>query len=166
MTTEPKNWASEFPRYSDFQRFQAAAATESLHWDLTAFNALLQDLVRVGEDMERELLKIALEIERRVAMRTPVRTGRARNSWHTIPPNSQDSYVYSDDLGHSFDGALGEATGPLEAIVGTNVEYMISLEAGHSRQAPHGMLGITLAEFQGAFQARLAAIIQRLGEGG
>jgi len=163
--TEPKNWASEFPKYADFQRFQAAGAAASIEFDMRGMNELLSGLWISGNLMEEELKKIAFEMLARIAARTPVKTGRARNSWHVIGPNEQDSYSYSDDQGHAFDGSTGDAAGPLEAIVTSNVPYMLSLEAGHSRQAPHGMVAVTIAEFHDALNARVEAIL-REGFGG
>lgn len=167
MTTDPKNWASEFPRYSDFQRWMSSDATIRVEADLRGVNELLAGLHVAGFLIQDELLKIGLEMHRRIAMRTPVKTGRARNSWHLVPPNSVDTFSYRDDQGHGFDGTLNDGvTGPLDVIIGSNVPYMIMLEAGHSRQAPNGMVGITLAEFHGALEARVEAILNEAVEGG
>jgi len=167
VTTDPKNWASEFPQYADFQRWQSADASVRVEADLRQVNELLAGLHVAGFLIQDEIRKLGLEILRRVAARTPVKTGRAKNSWHLVGPNSEsDSFTYHDDQGRTFDGSLADGhTGPLEVIVGSNVFYMILLEAGHSRQAPQGMVSITLAEVQGALEARVDAILNDVGEG-
>jgi hypothetical protein len=65
--------------------------------------------------------RVAREIQERVAARTPVDTGRARAGWE-------------------MSGA------GLSYSISNPVPYVTALEHGHSRQAPAGMVGITLAE--------------------
>jgi hypothetical protein len=97
-------------------------------------------------DVERILVAHALDLQARIQRRTPVLTGRLRNSIHTVPPNSSDRFRYTDNSGKSFNGSLGVSTGPGEVIVGTNVEYAPVIEAGRSRQAPQGMFAVSLKE--------------------
>lgn len=159
--SEPRNWASEFGTYPQFQRWQAAGAAEGVEIEMRELQDLFGWLAEAGLAIQEEILKHAFEAERRIAMRTPVKTGRAKNSWHTVKPGESDSYTYQDDHGNTFDGTLQDGhAGPFEAIVGSNVIYMIALEAGHSRQAPNGMVAITLAELSGALEARLEAIFR------
>jgi len=87
------------------------------------------DLARFENKTKQKLLvvprKVALEILRRVVMRTPVLSGRARGSWQTTV------------------GA------PME----NHVPYIQRLEDGYSTQAPAGMVKITVAEFEGIVEA-------------
>ena len=160
MSTDPKNWASEFARYSQFQRWQAGGAALDVEVELDDVNTLFSRLVTAGVLMHEEFLRFVFEAERRIIMRTPVRTGRAKNSWHTVKGNEPDAFQYTDNEGNAFDGALGLPAGdPWEAVVGSNVVYMIALEAGHSRQAPNGMVAITLAEIEGGLDRRLDQIL-------
>lgn len=89
--------------------------------------------------------------------KAPVDTGRFKNSIHMVPPGaSGDAYTYQnnpvDKHGkpipvNTYNGSLtGIPTGKNVVTVGTNVHYAIFLEAGHSRQAPHGIFAITLLE--------------------
>jgi hypothetical protein len=168
MSTEPKNWAAEFPNYPAFQRAQSADAAVTVEMNLTGLNDTLNQLVGLGELGQEALLSIALELLRRISMRTPVKTGRLRNSFHLVEPGQTDSYQYNNDLGQTFDGTLSEegAPGPLEVLVGTNVLYALAIEAGHSRQAPQGMVAISVAEMQGALEAKLQALIDERTGGG
>lgn len=106
---------------------------------------------RLNPAMQRDVLVAnGLDLLRRVQMRTPVRTSRAKNSLHFVPPDTAaDAFRYTDAQGRSFDGNLAEGTGPLEALVGGNVVYLLPLEAGSSRQAPAGMFAVSLAEKRG-----------------
>ena len=108
------------------------------------------------------VVELAMDLLARIQMRTPVDTGRARNSWHLIRPGTTtDSFVYTDGKGKGYDGGLGQVgmTG-VQAGVGTNVVYMINLEAGHSRQAPGGMVAISVQELRGALDAKVAEVLK------
>lgn len=167
MSTEPKNWASEFGSYPEFQRFKSQGAMMTVEVEARGLNEALKGMAEAGEDMQTEVRRVAFELLARIAKRTPVRTGRLRNSFHVVPPGSDsDTYVYSDDQGHSFDGALADPhTGPFEALVGTNVIYALAIEAGHSRQAPQGMVAISVAEMSGALEAKLQAALDAAVKG-
>lgn len=136
-----------------------------VEFDLQGVNQKLQQMFDAGVMMEDDLTKYTLEIFKRIVMRTPVKTGRAKNSWHVMPPNTpSDTYTYSDDQGRAFDGSLtGISTGPWDAIVGSNVEYMIALEHGHSKQAAHGMVSITLVEMSEALAKTIEARLRNAG---
>jgi len=122
--------------------------------------AIFHDLV--GGNVDRLVTAHALDYQMRVQMRTPVRTGRLRNSIHTVPPNSSDTFSYRDNTGRSFSGALGVRTGPGEAVVGTNVEYAAAIEAGWSRQAPSGMFALAFKEKTSDLEREIEAATVRL----
>ncbi len=66
---------------------------------------------------------VSFALERRIKSEMPVDTGRARASWGHGP----ESIWKSDD-------------GGLSITQGSNVDYIVYLEAGHSRQAPAGFI--------------------------
>lgn len=72
--------------------------------------------------------------------RTPILTGTARAGWDRFPPGlsafGTTQWVFND------------------------VDYIVVLEYGHSRQAPEGMARITAAESQ----ERMDAIVARFAE--
>lgn len=97
--------------------------------------------------------KIALDILRRLVMRTPVDTGRARGNWQVSVGSPAQTAVDATDKGG---GATIEAAVPtvegwdaskVAIFLMNNVPYISALEDGHSDQAPSGMVKITLAEF-------------------
>ena len=165
--TDPATW-----NFSPVQ-VHSTYASGQVRIELTAFNNFLRQLQGAGLEMQRELIRYGLEILKRIQMRTPVDTARARNSWHAVLPNQGDSYQYNSNARHrdgtpitgptSFDGTLDVHAGPWDMFVGSNVEYMLFLEAGHSQQAPNGMVAVTLAEMTGALEARLERIFQQIG---
>jgi len=136
--------------------------------NLTEFNRKLKEFAKQFEgDVGRLVLAHALDYQARVQRRTPVDTGRLRNSIHTIPPGTKgEAFQYRDNQGRSFNGSLENAvTGKHEVIVGTNVEYATVIEAGHSKQAPAGMFAVTLKEKTGALeQALQKALLGRWGQ--
>jgi hypothetical protein len=147
----------------ELQQYKAQGAAMFVEFDLKGINQKFAQLVDAGVLMQDDLVKYTAELFKRIVMRTPVRTGRAKNSWHWLPPNTpNDDYTYTVPAGPhvpepiTYDGSLsGVKTGPWDAVVGSNVEYMLSLEAGHSRQAPQGMVSISLLELSGALAKTL-----------
>ena len=136
----------------------SARAAEQVEAELKRFNAKLAAYVKAFEaDTLQTSVRTAFEVEGRLKERTPVDTGRARASWHVVLPGQSDSYTYSDNRGRSFDGTLSEAAGPWEALVGSNVRYMLPLEAGHSQQAPQGMVRVTLREMRDEMRTAIKA---------
>jgi hypothetical protein len=155
VSTDPKGW-----RMVPGQLHSTYAAG-SVRVEVRQLIGLLQQLQAAGVDMQQELVTYTLKLLELIQTKTPVDTGRARASWHAVLPNtSQDSFTYSDRQGKKFDGTLpNTGTGPMDTVVGSNVEYMIFLEAGHSKQAPSGMVALSLSELRGALEGRLQAVI-------
>jgi hypothetical protein len=69
-----------------------------------------------------DLQKIAFEFMHRVMARTPVDTGLARRSWQKIDVSKEQINIVNP------------------------VYYTVYLEHGHSRQAPRGMVRLTMTE--------------------
>lgn len=95
--------------------------------------------------------KLALDLLRRIAIKTPVDTGRARGNWQTsINQWSEEEHFSSDPVG---EGATVLARIPPFATIflTNNVSYIIYLEEGSSKQAPEGMVAISLEEMRAIF---------------
>lgn len=105
-------------------------------------------------ERRRQLLRgLVLEAHKRIVLRTPVDTGRARGNW--MLTEGEASEVVRDFLDASGQAALAEAvqfvgqmTGDDVVFIVNNLPYIGPLERGHSQQAPAGMVGVTLAEVQ------------------
>jgi len=91
--------------------------------------------------------KLTLDAWTKLTIKTPVKTGRARASWavalgdaYSGPPNLPGTY------GAPSEPDLSEIDGTTTIYVTSNLIYMEPLENGHSKQAPKGMVRITVAE--------------------
>lgn len=160
MASDPATW-----NYSPTQ-VHSTYAQGSVEINARGLAERFKALNDLGVLMQKDVVAFAHELHRRIALKTPVDTGRARASWHVVPPGTEaDQYAYQDAHGQSFDGSLrGVSTGPMESVVGSNVEYMIFLEAGHSRQAPEGMVAQSLLEVRGALEAMINDTLKKAAQ--
>lgn len=123
-----------------------------LQVDVTAFN---QDLSKIKKSVDKKstpefLRRLMLALLRDIQMLTPRDTGRAKGGWN---PGLRG--VVSGRNIRKKDGEYQETAKGKEYIIeATNrVKYILFLEYGHSKQAPQGMVGVTLNRAR----ARLAA---------
>jgi hypothetical protein len=111
--------------------------------------------------------KIAFDVFRRIILRTPVNTGRARGNWFT---------TIGVQSSEKTDSTTRDATQPasrvvnawqpqdnIAAIITNNLPYIETLERGRvgnkgSLQAPQGMVKITLAEFGQIVESEAASV--------
>jgi len=124
------------------------------------FSAALERLAAfTSGGVEAVIRKTCLDLYKRIVQRTPVDTGRARASWGISNANKGDlapkgfndrgrgeSARGMEEVNKKIQGFMYEIIGD-EVIIYNNVEYIEVLENGHSRQAPAGMVSVSLAEF-------------------
>lgn len=98
---------------------------------------------------------IALEALRRIVLKTPVDTGRARGNWQPSINQPIESVVDTTDLSGNQTISNGSATilglkdfGTI--FISNNLPYILKLENGSSQQAANGMVALTLQELQTA----------------
>jgi hypothetical protein len=110
---------------------------------------------RVAEVVRMGVQKIAMQALRGIVLRTPVDTGRARSNWNvslgTPDLTEQDPTSPADVL------AVGESTiaeAPAIGIIyiSNGLPYIERLEAGYSKQAPAGMVRLTLDQIAAQFE--------------
>jgi len=110
---------------------------------------------------------VALEVFRRIIMRTPVDTGRARGNWIctiAVPAEMTEGIAAVNDTDPSgratiqamSDEVLGWNPREIAVYLTNNLPYIERLEDGYSQQAPAGMVSVTIAEFDG-----IAAAVMR-----
>lgn len=98
--------------------------------------------------------KISLDIFHRVIIKSPVKSGRFKGNWQvaigSIPAGTLELNDKSGAATISrVDAAvLGLKAGEVIYLV-NNLAYARRLEYGHSKQAPSGMVRLTLQEFPG-----------------
>lgn len=100
--------------------------------------------------------KIALEVLKGVVEMSPVKEGRFRGNWQlgldSIPtseipmPEAKDRDPFIAGL-----GAIGPLRFGQVVWISNNVPYAQKLEEGHSKQAPIGMVKVTLARIGAGF---------------
>lgn len=95
--------------------------------------------------------KVAMELLSRVVMKSPVDTGRFRGNW-TVSLNAPDISV-TDGVDPSGGATIARGSSvitgmrePQVVYVSNNLPYAQRLEEGSSKQAPAGMVAVTLAE--------------------
>lgn len=99
---------------------------------------------------------IGLEALKRVILKTPVDTGRARGNWFVaIGSPSSAANGKADKPGQTtIDAGSAVITGLTEAQavwITNNLPYIGRLENGYSQQAPAGMVAVTMAELEAFF---------------
>jgi len=132
----------------------------SIRWHTRDFNRVLQQFTRHHKARVWDVLrKVAFDVIRAVAIRTPVDTGRARAAWVaflerngvTAPP-VKSKHADNKAIEEGRKSASWRFSKLANTITVTNgVHYITALEFGSSQQAPEGMLRRTLAEFKGRF---------------
>lgn len=121
-------------------------------------------VIKAKGNVNAVIRKVAFDMGARIIMRTPVDTGRARGNWllglgspqfysaradkHKTPVNDQGRGQSSakDSLLNGLQAF--EATSGQSIFITNSVPYIGKLEYGSSKQAPAGMVRITVAEFK------------------
>jgi hypothetical protein len=115
------------------------ALTAKWDFDLNKFSR------QMNLDVGTVKRKVALDLFTKITQRTPVDTGTLRNNWAAgdgglpSPPNKGgggDSSLGNFDVGENK-----EVT-----YIVNNLPYVLKMEFGGSRQAPSGMVRISVAE--------------------
>ncbi len=126
--------------------------------NLDQFNRELHEFIQnIPKDAVVFQKRIVLEALRRIVLRTPVDTGRARGNWQTAIGQPLASQLDTLDKAgqETIDkGLQAIAELPPYSVVwiSNNVDYIEFLEAGSSKQAPAGMVSITVEELRQMFQ--------------
>jgi hypothetical protein len=148
-----------------------------------------KEFARIQAEIDRRMLQvykaITLEAHKRIVMRTPVASGRARGNWmiDNTPTDKmtdetdksgsktlKQAKTYTKSLtiedktwivnNVSYIGVLENGGYPNPPKRGSWIRgkgYVVKSSGGYSRQAPHGMVKVTMAELK----ALLPGIIQQ-----
>lgn len=114
--------------------------------------ALSQFAAAAGENADKVVRQVTLEVASRVIVRSPVDTGRFRGNWRLgVGGPATGTTEVTDKDGGATNGAIAAAL-PAKAAgtvlyLQNNLPYAWALEHGHSKQAPSGMVGLTVLEF-------------------
>ncbi len=132
--------------------------------DLIELKSVQEFAKAVGISVATITQRFAVEIFTGVVKRTPVDTGRARSGWQIaigeIPTGNPPSSMAAPSI--SFDrrrlNFVPGVSGIETVFIVNNVDYIVFLEAGHSRQSPHGMVAVTMAGIQGRIDAIIKSV--------
>lgn len=102
--------------------------------DIKAFSGTLGAVERKSiKRWKRNLRVIGWQLHSLTVDRTPIDTGQAKRSWGMAPN--------TDDLDSKMEVSVRSHT----------AEYIVALEYGHSRQAPAGMLRVSMRDIARSF---------------
>jgi len=130
---------------------------------LEQFNKEIDDFAQrlVPEEVVKLQKKLVLEALQRIVKKTPVDTGRARGNWQTTIGESAEAALIAIDKNGGATIAKGLAAiaelPPYSIVwISNNVNYIEFLEAGSSKQAPSGMVSLTVEELRSMFEKEVA----------
>lgn len=115
------------------------------------------------KEASKAVRSVSLELFRRIVLKTPVDTGRARGNWHvtTEAPSEIYNWEMKDQGGGKTVAAAVEALANLDLsktiTLFNNIPYIVYLEGGRlgvgkprSAQAPRGMVLLSISELKTA----------------
>ena len=121
------------------------------------------DLTRWGNSLEKEqapkfIRKIALDLLKKITVKSPVKTGRFKANWMTGIGGADETTTESTVDDAVMRGAIVlSAYRDLKQIhISNNLPYAAALEHGHSMQAPLGVAEISVAEIEAHFNGGAA----------
>jgi len=100
---------------------------EELASDFRRFGKQAKDAIKRGVD--RTALAVETDAKEKLKSDGHIITGRLRSSLHAETVQGQQ-FGYRDDHGETYNGALNEKIGELDAVAGTNVHYAPYIEFG------------------------------------
>lgn len=116
---------------------------------------LNKEIADTEEKIEDAISLIAMDSLRGVVMKSPVDTGRFRGNWIVSKNafNPKSSEVTDKNGGQTITKGSGvidtfKVDTDSRIIIQNNLPYANRLENGWSKQAPNGMVALTVAEMQ------------------
>lgn len=116
---------------------------------------LNKEIADTEEKIEDAIALIALDSLRGVVRKSPVDTGRFRGNWIVSKnaANTTSSQVTDKNGGQTITKGSGvidtfKMNADSRIIIQNNLPYASRLENGWSKQAPNGMVALTVAEMQ------------------
>lgn len=120
---------------------------QTFQLDIAAFSR------KAEAQMDRKVREVCFEMSARIIQKTPVDTGRARANW--IASIGSPSTAVTDSMDKIGSATLANAMSVAKGAVGkvfwlsNNLPYIEKLEYGSSKQAPQGMVRVTMIEMRG-----------------
>jgi len=123
--------------------------------EVDAFNRFVATMLRRfrSKDMNDALRGIVIDLLKRIHRGSPVDTGRSRAGWSKflvdhgvfLEQGPRMDCVYEGTMKSAWSEDLGSKTRKFITVV-NGVKYVVYLEFGWSRQAPRGMVRVSMQE--------------------
>lgn len=105
--------------------------------------------LKTGIAMDRAVRMIVIEVGSSIIRMTPVDTGRLKGEWQfTIQPATTETGINGGASAAKLIGDSIEFKAGMVGFITNLMPYAIPIEMGGSKQAPAGMVRITLERFQ------------------
>lgn len=116
--------------------------------DFRTFSLQLDDFARkVGVSGTTVAKRVGLDLFGRIVRKTPVDTGRARASWNISLKQAERSVQPAAQHTYPIPQVGVVSMKPGDTIwISNNLPYIVKLEEGHSKQAPAGMVALSIEE--------------------
>lgn len=107
---------------------------------------------RAKGNVDLVIRKVALDLFKRIIMKSPVDSGRFRGNWQVAIGSIPSGTLEVNDKAGTATVAkvtavtLGLKAGDVITLV-NNLSYARALEYGHSKQAPSGMVRLAVTEY-------------------
>ena len=108
------------------------------------------DLNKYAEKQENKILEIRksflFALYNSITFRTPIDTGRARGNWN-VSVNSADGATNENSKSPKYTSVsqMPNNRGDEPLFISNGLDYIERLEYGYSKQAPNGMVGVTVS---------------------
>ena len=113
---------------------------------VASFNVDLNKFAKsMNIELETVVRKLAFEVYKGVTQKTPVDTGRAKANW-MLGYGSINSRITNNTTFSLVQPPKGSGKRPI--YITNNLPYISKLENGSSKQAPNGMVNLTMNEVQ------------------
>jgi hypothetical protein len=113
---------------------------------VASFNVDLNKFAKsMNIELETVVRKLAFEVYKGVTQKTPVDTGRAKANW-MLGYGSINSTITNNTTFTLVQPPKGSGKRPI--YITNNLPYISKLENGSSKQAPNGMVNLTMNEVQ------------------
>lgn len=128
------------------------------------FNAAFAAMMERCKDQQRTVVRlVAFDLASEMIQRSPVDTGRFKNNWYAgIGAINHTTNASTDKSGGQ---SLGRVRAALEGFepgmkiyITNSLPYAKPLEHGHSKQAPTGMVGLTVQNYAAKLRLRLGQV--------
>tara|TARA_R110002012_G_scaffold77165_1_gene195041 strand:+ start:640 stop:1011 length:372 start_codon:yes stop_codon:yes gene_type:complete len=113
---------------------------------VASFNADLEKFAKTTDlELETVVRKVAFDVYKGITQKTPVDTGRAKANWN-IGLGAIDSSITENTTFTAL--PLPKGSGKRPIYITNNLPYIGKLENGSSKQAPTGMVRLTMSSIQ------------------